>query len=219
MRVSELDLLRSRIPDRPGLRARGELADFVVFIPLVPRNGEYHLLFEKRARSIRQGGEISFPGGAFEPAVDRDREEAVLRETVEEIGVQSARLSILGRLDSVINHAGALITPFVGTVDASSLQDFKPNPQEVDRLFLSPLSYFEKNEPERYEIGVEMQPFRIDERGNRVVTFPARELGLPERYWGPWRSRAHTVSLFRCDGEAIWGLTAELVLSLVALLR
>ncbi|MDU1582304.1 MAG: CoA pyrophosphatase, partial [Peptoniphilus harei] len=40
---------------------------FSVMIPLIKRKGEIHLLFEKRAMTLRnQPGEISFPGGRIE---------------------------------------------------------------------------------------------------------------------------------------------------------
>jgi len=195
------------------------MADFVVFIPLVLAEGEYHFLFEKRAAAIRQGGEISFPGGSFEPEVDGSREQAALRETVEELGVHRERLAILGRLDAVVTHTGGIIEPFVGTIDAASARDCTPNPSEVAGIFLAPVSFFVQTEPERYQIRREMQPFSLDEDGGRRITFPAQELGLPERYWGPWSGGSHTVYLFRYGGEVIWGITAELVLSVVGLLK
>ncbi len=219
MTERELARLRARLPANPGILRRTGVSDYVVFIPLVLSRGEYHLLFEKRAPAIRQGGEVSFPGGGFEPEVDGSREEAALRETVEELGVKRERLSVLGRLDSVVTHTGGIIDPFVGTIDTDSPSDYAPNPAEVARIFFVPVSYFLRTEPERYEIRREMQPSFLDERGVRTVTFPARELGLPERYWGPWSGGSHTVSLFRCKGESVWGITAELVLALVALLR
>ena len=40
---------------------------FSVMIPLIKRDGDIHLLFEKRAFTLRnQPGEISFPGGRIE---------------------------------------------------------------------------------------------------------------------------------------------------------
>ncbi len=219
MTQSELGQLRARLPANPGIHRRAGTADFVVFIPLVLSQGEYHFLFEKRAAAIRQGGEVSFPGGGFEPELDGSKEEAALRETVEELGVHRERISVLGRLDAVVTHTGGIIEPFVGTIDAQSAHDYAPNPSEVAKIFLAPVSFFVRTKPERYEIWREMQPFASGEDGSRRVTFPAQELGLPERYWGSWSGGSHTVYLFRYEGEPIWGITAELVLSVVALLE
>jgi len=213
---SDLGRLRARLPANPGIMRRAGTSDFVVFVPLVLVQGEYHFLFEKRAPAIRQGGEVSFPGGSFEPEVDGSKEEAALRETVEELGVRKERLTVLGRLDAVVTHTGGIIDPFVGTID--SAHDYAPNPSEVAAVFFTPVSFFARTEPERYQIRREMQPFSLEEDGSRRVTFPARELGLPERYWQAWSGGSHTVCLFRYAGEVIWGITAEIVLSVVGLL-
>ena len=52
---------------------------------------------------------------------------------------------------------------------------------------------------------------------NSVTTlFPARELGLPERYWRSWQGTNHTVLVYRTDEGTIWGMTAQVVEELVA---
>lgn len=42
---------------------RGEFIDSSVLIIITKINDEYNVIFEKRAKGIRQSGEICFPGG------------------------------------------------------------------------------------------------------------------------------------------------------------
>jgi len=215
----DLRRLELRLPQEPGIHRDEPLLDFVVLIPLVPIDGEYHLLFEKRARGIRQEQEICFPGGSVEPELDSTVEEAALRETHEELGISPEELTIIGRMDGVLTHWGGIIDVVIGTVDADSALSCSPNPQEVERTILAPVRYFEENLPESYSIRVEFQPSYVDDQGQHHTLFPAKELGLPERYRRPWARRPHEVLAYRYDGETIWGITAGLTRRLVDLLR
>lgn len=218
MNHRDLRSLELRLPDQPGLH-RGEGArDFVVFLPLVEIQGDYHLLLEKRARGIPQEQEICLPGGSVEPDLDDSPEATALRETQEELGIHPESLEILGRMDSVVTHWGGLIDVVVGTADIAAVKGSRPNPQEVERTLLVPVAFFEENPPTEYTLRVEIQPSFIDEEGRERILFPARELGLPERYWKPWGRTPHTVYAYQYDGETIWGLTAGLIRRFVALL-
>jgi 8-oxo-dGTP pyrophosphatase MutT (NUDIX family) len=191
----------------------------VVFVPFVSVEGEPHLLFEKRARGIRQEQEICFPGGGVERGIDKSVEDAAIRETEEELGIDRGRITILGRLDGIITHWGGLIDVVVGTIAADAVETASPNPEEVERTLLVPLSFFESTPPEEYSLRVEIQPHYTDETGTRHTLFPTRELGLPERYWKPWAGRPHEIFVYRYDGETIWGITAELTRRIVSLLE
>lgn len=209
--------LAGRLPSLPRVRPSGGASDFVVFIPIVRFDGEYHLLYEKRASAIRQGGEISFPGGKVEEA-DESVEEAAIRETIEELGVERESLSVLGRLDALITHWGGIIQTVVGTLSEQGLAAAHPNAQEVDRTFLVSLRRLKANPAERFSLRVEVQPEYEDDSGRRHVLFPAKELGLPPRYWKPWAGPPHAVYVFREAGETIWGITAEITRRLLELL-
>ncbi len=219
MKEADFRRLVSRIPAQPGIGFGGRYVDYVVFIPFVLSRGEYCLLFEKRAAGIRQGGEIGFPGGRFEPDVDESREAAALRETVEELGVDRALLSVLGQTESVFTHWGARVSAFIGTIGTDDPAALSPNPDEVERTLLVPVSFFAGAKPAQYRIRLEMQPSYVDEQGTVRVTFPAEELGLPRHYWKAWDGGFHAVSAYRYAGEVIWGLTAELVLSVLRMLE
>ena len=220
MKERDLHRLHARLPDKPGLhRDGGPRSTFVVFVPLILIDGEYHLLFEKRAKGIPQEQEICFPGGKVEPDLDPTVEEAALRETEEELEIPREHLAVIGRMDAVLTHWGGVIDVVLGTIDTDAALGCRPNPDEVGRAIVAPVRYFVENPPEEYTIRVEYQPSYVDENGTEHVLFPARELGLPERYWKPWPRPAHSVYAYRYDGETIWGITAGLTRRFVELLR
>lgn len=213
MKINELDRLRDALPKAPDLQGEDYIRSAVLLL-LVPVDGEFQMLFEKRSSGIRQGGEISFPGGRIDKA-DMSPEAAVLRETEEEVGIPSDKIRIVGRLDSVFAPMGALVNVFVGVADIDP-SEITENPDEVAKAFLVPVSYFEKNPPDAYQVLTEVHPKYEDKvTGKEVVLFPAEELGLPERYWNTWGGFRHNVYVYRAGGETIWGLTARIVVDFV----
>ena len=58
-------------------------------------------------------GQVAFPGGKFDD-IDIELKQTALRETFEEIGVQSAEIEIIGQLtDLYINPSNFLVSPFI----------------------------------------------------------------------------------------------------------
>ena len=82
-----------------------------VLVPLILINNEYHFLFQKRAANIRQGGEISFPGGKHEES-DINFEYTAIRETCEELGVEFEQISILKKLNTLISPFDTIIKSY-----------------------------------------------------------------------------------------------------------
>lgn len=85
-----------------------------VLLPLFELHGETYLLFIRRSRTLRShGGEIAFPGGKIEPG-ETFPVMTALREAHEEIGLEPARVEILGVLPPVFTVlTNYLITPVV----------------------------------------------------------------------------------------------------------
>ncbi len=213
MKMTDLDKLKKNLPAIPGIQG-DEYFTSVVLLLLVPVNGEYHILFEKRASSIRQGGEISFPGGMSDES-DSTLEATAIRETAEEVGIAAEKISIVGPLDSVFAPMGAIVNVFVAVADIEP-GEINGNPEEVEKAFLIPVSYFEKNGPETYTVITEVHPSYTDSStGAEVVLFPAKELGLPERYWNSWGGFRHKVFVYKTDEGTIWGLTARILVDFI----
>ena len=69
-----------------------------VLIAIVEIDGKEYIILEKRALHIRQGGEISFPGGKFDKD-DITTEYTAIRETIEELGVAREKINLKGGLN------------------------------------------------------------------------------------------------------------------------
>lgn len=190
-----------------------------VLIPLIQLNGKEFLLFEKRSTEVRQPGEISFPGGHFEISKDKDFMDTAIRETVEELGVSVNKITILGKLGTLVTPMGIIVETYVGKLDIELLEELKFDNKEVDKIFLVPLEFFFDNEPEKYENQLQLHPYILDENGDKIDLLPVRELGLPERYANPWKKGKHRVLVYRYENEIIWGITAELIYELINRIR
>ena len=189
-----------------------------VLVPFVEIDGEECILFEKRAEGIRQGGEICFPGGRVDDE-DENSIEAVIRETIEETGIEQDALAVHESAGYLITRIGAIIDVYLGRISIGSLDEFRPNPAEVQRLFAVPVSFFVDNEPEFYNYRLTSEPWYYNDDGERVDLFPTEELGLPERYWTPWSHSKNRFVVYKCGGEVIWGITARILYTISKLLR
>lgn len=219
MNHKDLSKLEEKLPKVPGILRKDEYLNSAVLIPLVLFDGEYNFLFEKRAASIRQGGEVCFPGGEFDPEKDSNYKDTAVRETAEEIGIDSGKIKINGILDTLIGPMGVTVDSFVGTLDIKSPDEISFDKEEVERVFYIPVSFFENNKPEEYYVRMEVHPTEIDKNGIKVETLPVKELKLPERYSKPWGGRKNRILVYRTDEGVIWGITAVLVNEVVRLLN
>ena len=219
MKHQDLGQLRTRLPRHPNVMGKSRYLNAAVLIPLIDQEGEFHFLFQKRAAHIRQGGEVSFPGGEFEPQSDESCRQAALREAEEELGVDRENIHILGRLDTFVSPRGVTVDSFVALLDVNSLQDLRPDSNEVERLFTIPVSFFEQTLPEVYDLELEIKPWCEPRKGKPLRLLPVDALGLPPKYKNPWPGLAHRVLVYQTQEEVVWGLTAELVHTLISLLQ
>jgi peroxisomal coenzyme A diphosphatase NUDT7 len=217
--LQEIQRVVKSFPRNPGGLLADDQFSSSVLAPFVRLDGEYHLLFEKRARLIRQPGEISFPGGGFDPARDGDTRDTAVRETVEELGVPREAVVAFRRIGTVTAGSSAAVDVYPGLIRVDSLESLRPAPSEVEEVFSVPFRIFAATEPDRYLIRTEMHSYRIDAVGNRVVTFPAKELGLPRQYHESWTGRDHEILVYSWKDHRIWGMTARVVRSLVEAYR
>lgn len=186
-----------RTPGYPEYQMRQTSA---ILIPLIEKDGEIRILFEKRASSLHaQPGEICFPGGRFEKG--ENAVQAAVRETEEELLVGKEQVEVIGEMDGVMGPAGAPVWPVVGI-----LHNYKNtwSGDEVDHTFSVPLDWFREHRPETYEA--------------RVVTKPAEDFPfelIPGGKKYPWHQKKHLVYFYRTKGGVIWGLTGHILASFI----
>lgn len=215
MKKDNLKKLVSNLPKYPNVLGRERYFNSAVLIPLVKIHGVYHLLFQKRAATIRQGGDICFPGGGFERGVDRTFLDTALRETNEELGIESKDIKVLGQLDTYVAPTGAIIEPFVARIKTKAVKNMKIDKNEVEKTLLIPIEFFKTHEPLEYTLSQEIHPFKIDEEGNKEILFPVEELGLPDTYRKPWGNKRHKVWVYKYKKDVIWGITSVIIRDLI----
>lgn len=122
-----------------------------VLIPIVAVP-EPTLIFTVRTETLSSHkGQISFPGGSIDPE-DPSAEAAALRETQEEIGLDPAKVRVLGELDSFPTFvSGYVVSPFVGWL--AEAPELQANPGEVAEILMVPIA--ELIEDIRHEAGFE----------------------------------------------------------------
>lgn len=161
-----------------------------VLVPLLWAREQWRVLFIKRAANPcdYHSGQVAFPGGAQEPT-DAGAEAAALRETLEEIGLDTGQARVLGRLRTLRTISNFLVTPVVAQI--AWPVELHPDPAEVSHVFTVPLAWLA--DPAMY---------RIQDRvlGNCVQP-------IPVVYYRPYR------------GEILWGVSARITLDLVKALR
>jgi 8-oxo-dGTP pyrophosphatase MutT (NUDIX family) len=124
--------------DRVTLEATGRDAGVLLILFDVDDAG--HLVLTKRSQFVaNHKGEISLPGGKFEPE-DVDLLGSALRETEEEIAVPRSSLTVLGPLDDVHTMAsGFTVSPWVAH-HAGGRPVMTPEESEIARILEVPLA-------------------------------------------------------------------------------
>lgn len=122
-----------------GPSGSGDPTPAAVLVGLVARPEGLAVLLTQRTEHLRDhAGQISFPGGRVEPG-DPSVAAAALREAEEEIGLDPAKVEVLGRLAPYHTITGFRIDPVVGWVSppvALRLDSF-----EVAEAFEVPLQF------------------------------------------------------------------------------
>lgn len=159
---------------------------------LRPDDGPGVLLTVRSHRLRKHRGQIAFPGGRVD-AGDASVEATALREAHEEIGLASSAVQLLGRLPQHPTGTGFRVHPVVGVVDAAhGIRGLSPAPDEVDEVFVVPLSFLMNPANHRRHLA------RWQEDGEHYCL----------RYYSmPWQSP---------DGHEyfIWGATATMLRNL-----
>ncbi len=186
---------RLRLPTRnpvtsDGLPVAHPPIPAAVLVPLVLGANPGVLLTRRGAHLSSHAGQVSFPGGRIDPG-DASPEAAALREAREEVGLDPARVELLGRLDDYVTGSGFRITPVLALLPVGMALEalgLQLSPHEVDEVFELPLTVLlDPAAPVRREVLVQGQ-----RRGFWVWPHPRHD---------------------------IWGATAAILLNLASRLR
>ncbi|WP_290663992.1 CoA pyrophosphatase, partial [Ignavibacterium sp.] len=146
-----IELIPKIFSDYSSIIGKDRYLNSAVLMPIALTDEKEYLLFEKRSASVRQPGEISFPGGHYDSELDRDFMDTAIRETVEELGIPRHKITVLGKLGTLVTPMGIIVETFIGRLDFQSLDEIRFDSGEVDKIFLVPLNFFINTQPEIYE--------------------------------------------------------------------
>jgi len=140
------NLIRKKIypcdsSSRTSLNEKSFTKAAVLFSIIPHANKPYELVLIHRSNmGTRHRGEMSFPGGKFEPKEDKSLWDTALRETEEEIGVPRSQIRIIGCLNDFPTISKFIITPFLGLI--SKNQKLIRDEREVQKILKVPIDFF-----------------------------------------------------------------------------
>lgn len=213
-----IEQIKTLLESTTDIIGKSKYLNTAVLIPLFYVDGELHIIFEKRANSIRQGGEVSFPGGEFCNETDNSLLDTAIRETFEELGLSKNKIEVLNKFGTLVAPMGLTIDVYAAILKINSLNECKPDKTEVEELFTFPLRYFIDIEPEIFFSKLEIHTSETDEQGKVLELLPVTQLGLPQNYAKPWKGK-YRVVVYKTSPNIIWGLTAEIVYEFCKLIK
>ncbi|MCH4072727.1 NUDIX hydrolase [Pseudoramibacter sp.] len=187
----------------PGYLSRLKDKSKAVLIPLVQTDQGLEVVYEIRAASIAQPGEVSFPGGGIEKG--ETAKEAAVRETSEELLISQENIEVIAPMDGENAPTGAPLWPFIGQL-TNYQNTFSKD--EVQKIFTVPLKWLLANEPEMYMTTLVTQP---------DPGFPYELIPHGEKY--AFREKKHPIYFYQYkpssnqDEIVIWGVTAQITWS------
>jgi 8-oxo-dGTP pyrophosphatase MutT (NUDIX family) len=169
--------------------AGAQLKCAAVLIPLVWWKDEWHIVFTRRTEAVEHHkGQVSFPGGGCN-ADETTPEQTAMREAEEEIGLKSADVRLLGRLNEVLTITRYRVTAVAGVMPWP--YELRLEPAEVERVFTIPLLWLAQRE--NWEE-------RLVTPAGMLRTFPV-------------------ISYRSYDGEIVWGASAKITHNLLSVLE
>jgi 8-oxo-dGTP pyrophosphatase MutT (NUDIX family) len=158
-----------------------------VLAPLYEDDGELHVILTRRTWDLRSHqGEVSFPGGRHDDD-DADLWATALRETREEIALDTGRVECLGELDHLATVTSrSFIVPYVGALPPGRPAT-TASPAEVSAVLHVPVAEL-------------LDPAVFRE----------------ERWTFPW-AEDRPIFFFELVGDTVWGATGAMLRQLLGL--
>ncbi len=159
-----------------------------VLAPLYDVDGDLHVLLTRRTWDLRSHqGEVSFPGGRQDDG-DPDLWTTALRESREEIALDTDRVERLGELDHLATVTSrSFIVPYVAALP-DGRPATEPNPGEVSAVLHVPVAEL-------------LDPAIFRE----------------ERWTFPW-AEDRPIFFFELVGDTVWGATGAMLRQLLGFL-
>lgn len=179
---------------------RENFLECAVMVCILTQNNKKFFVLEKRAKNIRQAGEISFAGGKKDEQ-DKSFLDTAVRETVEELGVKKEKLKNIYKFGNLISVTGVLLEVFVCNLEIEKIEDMRYNKNEVEKLLIVPIDFFKEKNLIKEKIEIINKP-----------KFDIKKYNLPERYENFWKLPDRKINIFMYEDEVIWGMTAEIII-------
>jgi len=140
----EAQFRMAHVGRRAYMEAPADARKAGVLVLLFPEKDDWHVALMERSShnpNDRHGGQISFPGGSFDPENDPSLLHTALREAHEEMGIEPKEAEVLGALtDLYIPVSNFHVFPFVACLRAAPV--FVPQEEEVSAILTAPISFF-----------------------------------------------------------------------------
>lgn len=193
--------------DKNRILLRDRYFESAIMICIANIDGKDYFILEKRAKKIRQAGEISFPGGKKDKT-DKNFRETAIRETVEELQIERKLIKNVSKFGILVSAVGVIIECYLCKLNIKSLDEINYNEDEVENLLLVPIEFFMENKAIKGEIEI-----------SNTAKFDIKKYNFPERYGKNWKIPSRYVYIYMYENEPIWGMTAEIICDFVKMLK
>ncbi|RDY24252.1 CoA pyrophosphatase [Romboutsia maritimum] len=182
---------------KPYINGHKDMKKASVLIPIIKKDDCYHILFEVRSKNLRnQPNEISFPGGKIEDC--ETPYNTAIRETCEELGTFEENITIISEIDLLITPSNLIIHPYVGQI--KNISNLNINKDEVDHIFLVPITHLIKTKPLLYNNIVKIIP-------NEKFPYDI----IPNNHNYKFDTGNYPVLFYNYENYVIWGITAKIL--------
>ena len=177
--------------------------NYAVMVPLVEKDGEICVLFEKRSMKLdRQPGEISFPGGSRDQG--EDSQENAVRETMEELLIGRDQIHVIAQMDTLFTLRDK-VSVYLCQLCGYQMTFSK---DETEEVFLVPLRFFMETPADIYMNDLYIKP---------DPKLPFDKIPGGENYG--WRGGRSRLYFYYYKDYVIWGMTACIMNHVVEILR
>lgn len=190
-----------------NLLFRNRYLESAVNICIVNINEKQYIILEKRAKGIRQEGEISFPGGKKDDK-DENFMQTAIRETCEELGIEKNKIKNTRYFGTLVSATAVILEVYISELSISDFSELNFNKAEVEKLLFVPIDYFFETKAKEIKI-----------KCYNKSTIDLKNFNIPEKYQKDWELPDRKIFIFEFDGEAIWGMTSEVILEFINFLN